>query len=80
MEIKKANTCINCDHLMPNHLCEVNETLVTFDQTCDSFDKRLELHKNSDCGNCAKHEQTSCAHPDTAVTGMLCTSYSFAGA
>ncbi|PWJ43685.1 hypothetical protein BC781_10131 [Sediminitomix flava] len=56
-------------------MCSVNNVKVTFNQTCESFDARFVIHKNSDCGNCVKHEQTSCAHPSTAVEGMLCTSY-----
>ncbi|BDD12531.1 hypothetical protein FUAX_49630 (plasmid) [Fulvitalea axinellae] len=75
MDIKTSNSCINCDNLMNNSLCRVNNTMVVFDQTCEKFDQKLELHKDSDCGNCVKHNQTTCAHPATASEGMLCTSY-----
>ncbi|MCG8475087.1 MAG: hypothetical protein MI784_06390 [Cytophagales bacterium] len=78
MEIKKTNACINCDNLMQNSLCRVNNIQVSFDQTCENFSPRLELHRDSECGNCSKYNQESCAHPAAAAEGMLCTDYKLA--
>ncbi|BDD06855.1 hypothetical protein [Aureibacter tunicatorum] len=78
MEIKKTNSCASCDNLLSDGICRVNKILVSLDQTCEGFDHKLELHKYSDCSNCVKHNSNNCAHPSTAIQGMLCTSYSFA--
>jgi len=73
MSIRIGNSCINCENLKSNKLCKVHGVKVATNYTCDSFNMKAALKNDPNCGNCARYETTTCANPQKATPGMLCS-------
>ena len=75
MSIRIGNSCNNCSSLTANQECQVHSVKVSPEYTCDTFDLKTNLKDDSNCSNCARFEQSSCAHPKKATAGMLCSQW-----
>jgi len=75
MAIRLSSTCLNCSNLSSNSVCNLHQVKVSSNYTCDQFSLKAELDVDRSCTTCARHETPSCAHPDKAAAGMLCTSW-----
>lgn len=73
MDLKLANCCGNCEHLMKGQLCSVKEIGVGENQVCNSFEFKAVAHPDDDCLKCSKFQTNNCAHPRVASEGILCT-------
>ena len=73
MSIRLGNGCANCQNLKGNNLCSVHNVKVSNTYTCDSFDMKAELKDGKSCMTCVHYENTSCANPQKAAPGMLCS-------
>lgn len=75
MAIRLSHSCANCSALNPSMQCKVHDVKVTTHYTCDSFAKKMDFDKARECSSCARFEAASCAHPQKAAAGMLCSSW-----
>ncbi|WP_127846437.1 hypothetical protein [Psychroflexus aestuariivivens] len=75
MAIRHANNCSNCENLVENSFCSKHKVMVSARYTCDQFNMKVEFKNERNCTNCAKHDTSSCAHPQKAAPGMLCASW-----
>ena len=75
MAIRLSSNCSNCAELSPAVICNVHKVKVSENYTCDSFSLKTTLSVDTDCTTCARFKKESCAHPDKATEGMLCTSW-----
>ena len=75
MSIRIGNSCGNCDNLTNNHQCGVHEVQVSESYTCDSFEMKVALKNDPNCSSCSRFEKASCANPQKAAAGMLCSKW-----
>ncbi|MEM7187198.1 MAG: hypothetical protein AAF466_11120 [Bacteroidota bacterium] len=75
MAIRLGNSCGNCEHLQMPAQCGVHGVNVSAGYTCDSFEMKAALKNDPNCVTCARHEGPSCANPQKAAPGMLCSSW-----
>ncbi|MAZ27208.1 MAG: hypothetical protein CL868_09055 [Cytophagaceae bacterium] len=73
MAIRLGNSCLNCDNLIEGDYCKVHEINVSERHTCDSFEMKAVLKDNPDCTTCSRYEGPTCAHPQKASPGMMCS-------
>jgi len=73
MAIRLGNSCLNCTHFVEGEFCTEHETKVTSRHTCDSFDMKMMLKDDPNCTTCARYQGPTCAHPQKAAPGMLCS-------
>lgn len=76
MAIRLSQSCTNCAALSDSMMCNIHKVKVSDRYTCDQFTKSVDFNAERDCTTCSRHGQESCAHPDKAAEGMLCTSWS----
>jgi hypothetical protein len=75
MAIRLGNSCANCDNLKDKNQCKIHGVNVSDGYTCDSFEMKLALKNDPNCGSCIRFEASSCANPEKAAQGMLCSSW-----
>ncbi len=75
MAIRLSSNCSNCAELTPAAECNVHKVKVNANYTCDSFALKNDLAVDRQCTSCTRHNTDSCAHPDKAAPGMLCSSW-----
>jgi hypothetical protein len=75
MSIRLASNCAHCDSLSAANFCNVHEIKVNENYTCERFSLRPDIAAERHCGNCARHNSDTCAHPNKAAEGMLCSSW-----
>jgi len=75
MAIRLSSNCAHCAELSPQNLCNVHNVKVNADYTCDRFSMSGDLDANRQCTSCARYGGDTCAHPDKAADGMLCSSW-----
>lgn len=75
MAIRLGNSCCNCENMTAANECKVHGVHVDDRYTCDTFEMKASLKNNPSCGTCARFDGPSCAHPDKAAQGMLCSSW-----
>ena len=73
MSIRLGNSCTNCENLAENMLCKVHKVQVNDAYTCDSFDMKSALKDDPNCTTCVRYHGTTCANPQKAAPGMLCS-------
>lgn len=73
MAIRLGNSCINCDFFINGEYCKQHETTVSSRHTCDSFEMKESLKDDPNCSTCSRFEGPTCAHPQKAAPGMLCS-------
>lgn len=74
MSIRLVNGCVNCENLSEN-TCTVHKATVKDIHTCDSFDMRVSLREEIECGTCSKFNMPNCPNQANASQGMLCNEY-----
>ena len=72
MEIRNINTCINCENLLSNFMCQKHKQTVQITNSCESHVYRDSITKDSSCSNCLHFGKTSCSKPGEASNEMLC--------
>lgn len=75
MPIRLSHSCSHCQALSADHTCQVHEVKVSSEYTCDQFSLKPKLTSARHCKTCARYGQKSCAHPQKAAEGMLCSSW-----
>lgn len=75
MSIRLVNGCVNCENLSSDHTCTVHQAVVKEIYTCDSFDMRVSLKQEVECGTCSKFNMPYCPNQANAAHGMLCNEY-----
>jgi hypothetical protein len=75
MAIRLANSCAHCEALSAQHQCKVHDIKVDENYVCDHFSFNPSLSTVRHCGSCARHKTDTCAHPQKAAQGMLCSSW-----
>ena len=69
MELRKVNTCTNCQNLKLDFNCSKHKKKVDLNNVCDSHVSEKSL------SNCSFFEQRNCKYPSRAGEGMLCFSW-----
>ncbi len=72
MKLETVNSCINCENLIRNFVCQKHNQTVSIHNVCDSHTFGNSLNKNSSCSNCLHFGTMSCSRPEEASAGMLC--------
>ena len=72
MELKNQNTCINCENLLKNFICQKHNQEVEITNFCESHSYRVSITKNSSCANCFNFGKDSCTKPQQASDQMVC--------
>jgi len=75
MSIRLASNCSHCESLSTENMCSVHKLKVNENYTCDRFSLIFKLDLDRDCNNCLRNNTDSCAHPQKAAEGMLCSSW-----
>jgi len=75
MSIRIGNSCVNCENLGPQDVCEVHKVKVATSYTCDSFEMKAALKNDPNCVTCVRYETETCANPQKAAPGMLCSQW-----
>jgi hypothetical protein len=75
MSIRIGNSCLNCESLNSDETCKVHGVKVSTSYTCDSFEMKMALKNDPNCITCLRYEDTSCANPQKAAPGMLCSQW-----
>ena len=75
MELRKVNTCTNCQNLNPDFNCSKYKKQVDLNNVCDSHVSKKSLSINSSCLDCSFFNQSNCKYPSRAGEGMLCFSW-----
>lgn len=75
MNLRKVNTCTNCQNLSANFNCSKHEKQVDLNNVCDSHTIQKALNINSSCLDCSHFKQSDCNYPNRAGQGMLCFSW-----
>ena len=75
MPIRLASNCTHCESLETTNFCSFHNIKVNANYTCDRFSLVPKLDHERQCSNCARHQTDSCAHPEKAAEGMMCSSY-----
>ncbi|MFL1897054.1 hypothetical protein ACJRPK_15225 [Aquimarina sp. 2-A2] len=73
MAIRLGNSCLNCSHLIEGEYCTTHQTTVSNRHTCDSFEMRASLKDDPNCTTCSRYQGPTCANPQKAAPGMLCS-------
>ena len=73
MAIRLGNSCVNCENYTAEGLCLEHKTMVSKRHTCDSFVMMGALKDDSDCSTCSRYQGPTCANPQKAAPGMLCS-------
>ena len=72
MELENINTCINCENLLREFICQKHNRKVEITTSCESHAYRDAITKDSSCSNCSHFGKTSCSKPGEASSKMLC--------
>lgn len=75
MAIRLSSNCTNCGSLSTESMCNIHQVKVSENYTCDEFNFKASMKEDRQCTTCSRHKTESCAHPDKAAEGMLCTSW-----
>ncbi len=75
MAIRMGNNCVNCKNANDAMQCKIHEVKVSANYTCDQFDMKAEIQNERNCLTCLRFEGPTCAHPQKAAEGMLCSSW-----
>ena len=72
MELRNINTCINCENLLREFICQTHQQKVEINNFCDSHSYKDSITKNSSCANCSHFGLDSCSRPSEASETMVC--------
>jgi hypothetical protein len=72
MELRNLNTCINCENLLREFICQKHNQKVEITNYCESHTYKDSITKNSSCSNCIHFEKNSCSNPKEASDKMIC--------
>ena len=72
MELINLNTCLNCENLVSDFMCQKHNKEVDITNSCDSHIYKSSITKDSSCSNCFNFRKDSCSNPTEASSGMLC--------
>ncbi|GEQ85122.1 hypothetical protein ULMS_06300 [Patiriisocius marinistellae] len=73
MSIRLGNSCTNCENLVDGMNCKIHGVQVSDSYTCDSFEMKAALKNDPNCTTCSRYEGPTCANPQKAALGMLCS-------
>ncbi len=73
MAIRLGNSCVNCENLTANEECSIHQVKVSDNYTCDSFEMKMALKDDPNCSTCSRFQTATCARPNKAAIGMLCS-------
>ena len=72
MEVKNINTCINCENLLREFICQKHNQKVEITSFCESHSYKDGITKKSSCSNCYHFGKKSCSKPQEASHTMIC--------
>ena len=72
MELRNLNTCINCENLVKDFICQKHNQEVDITNFCDSHTYKSSITKDSKCSNCFHFQKQSCSNPNQSSDEMLC--------
>ena len=72
MELRSANTCLNCENLLKDFICSKHRQKVEINNFCESHAYKDSITKNSSCTNCSNFGKESCSKPSEASNTMVC--------
>jgi len=73
MSIRLGNSCVNCQEIAEGQFCNTHQVKVNDHYTCDSFEMKIALKNDPNCDTCSRFKGASCANPQKAASGMLCS-------
>jgi hypothetical protein len=73
MSIRIGNSCVNCQEMTEEQFCSAHQVKVNDHYTCDSFEMQVALKNDPNCETCSRYNSPSCANPQKAAPGMLCS-------
>lgn len=72
MELRNINTCINCENLLREFMCQKHNQKVEITNFCESHTYKAAITKDSSCSNCFHFGEKSCSKPKEASDQMIC--------
>lgn len=72
MELNNLNTCINCENLLREFVCQKHQKKVEITNSCESHSYKKSITRDSSCFNCFHFGKTSCSKPKEARPNMVC--------
>ena len=72
MELKNLNTCLNCENLIRDFICQKHNQKVEINTFCESHAHKDTITRHSSCFNCLHFNQKSCSKPSEASKNMIC--------
>ena len=75
MVIRLANNCSNCGNISEGSVCGIHDVKVNQNYTCDAFTMKASLRDDRNCVTCLRYKTDSCANPQKAAAGMLCSQW-----
>tara|TARA_B100001142_G_C14124091_1_gene574204 strand:- start:486 stop:731 length:246 start_codon:yes stop_codon:yes gene_type:complete len=72
MKLETVFSCLNCENLLRNFICQKHNQSVSVDTFCASHTYQGSITKNSSCANCLHFGQVSCSKPEESSDSMLC--------
>ena len=72
MNLKQINSCINCENLTKNFMCQKHDKHVDITTLCDSHKYKVAINRNSSCSNCFNYGLDSCSNKEEASSNMIC--------
>ena len=72
MNIKNSNTCLNCENLLRDFVCQKHNQKVDISNYCESHSFKVSITKDSSCSNCSNYNNEGCSNPDEASASMVC--------
>ena len=73
--IRESISCLNCENLENNSICNKHHESVQLDNVCDQHNYKKNLTRDSTCSNCSNFNTTDCPNPSFASKEMLCFSW-----
>ncbi len=73
--IRLSTNCTNCAEMTDETFCKIHQVKVNGNYTCDSFTPGSGFNIQRQCTSCVRYQSESCAHPDKASEGMMCSSW-----
>ena len=72
MELQNINTCLNCENLVREFICQKHKKEVDINNFCESHAYKDAITKDSSCSNCKHFGNESCSRPEEARSTMVC--------
>ena len=72
MKLQAVNTCVNCENLMRDFVCQKHNQQVDIMNVCESHIYQDSITKDSSCSNCLNFGESTCSKPQEASATMIC--------